>query len=278
MPNWPGRHTEKNEVGRLGSWQGYCCLRGRPRGLPRFVSGLNEGVMSDTVATIPESSCDRTVASYPAVWRTVQAAAIVAVRVLRSCAGLLPHRSVASKPCHARSWNRCRCPSLRFEAEASHPAFWHEAWKSARRPFYMSPPAPPVELVVPLSSSPPATVLCGGRAFSTAAPKAPDGIARLRRNHCRIIIFSASQSLPGEAIGIPDMWLRKAETGPTELLYAVERLLKKYSVGSASCDWLDSPHQHRDRNQRAHEYPLSCATKCNPLPSAWRFLMLEEFA
>ena len=69
----------------------------------------------------------------------------------------------------------------------------------------------------------------------------PNGMAVARqmkklKPNVPIIIFSASQALPGEAIGIPDMWLRKAETEPPDLLYAVERLLKKYSVGSASCD------------------------------------------
>ena len=42
-------------------------------------------------------------------------------------------------------------------------------------------------------------------------------VARQMRNlkpNMPIIIFSAYQSLPGEAIGIPDMWLRKAETEP----------------------------------------------------------------
>ena len=51
-----------------------------------------------------------------------------------------------------------------------------------------------------------------------------------------IIIFSAYQSLPGEELGIADLWLRKVETEPTELLYAVEKLLKRHSTQAASCD------------------------------------------
>jgi CheY-like chemotaxis protein len=51
-----------------------------------------------------------------------------------------------------------------------------------------------------------------------------------------IIIFSAYQPLPGEIIGIADTWLRKAETEPTDLLYEVEKLLKRRSARSAFCD------------------------------------------
>jgi DNA-binding response OmpR family regulator len=50
-----------------------------------------------------------------------------------------------------------------------------------------------------------------------------------------IIIFSAYQSLPGEAIGIADVWLRKAETEPADLLHAVENLLNRGRAKSASC-------------------------------------------
>jgi two-component system, NtrC family, response regulator GlrR len=51
-----------------------------------------------------------------------------------------------------------------------------------------------------------------------------------------IIIFSAYQSFPGEVIGIADAWLRKAETEPSDLLYEIEKLLKRHSAKSASCE------------------------------------------
>ena len=51
-----------------------------------------------------------------------------------------------------------------------------------------------------------------------------------------IIIFSAYQSFPAEVIGIADTWLRKAETEPTDLLYEVEKLLKRRPAESASCE------------------------------------------
>lgn len=47
-----------------------------------------------------------------------------------------------------------------------------------------------------------------------------------------IIIFSAYQSLPGEVIGIADSWLRKAETEPKDLLYEVQKLLKRHRAAS----------------------------------------------
>jgi hypothetical protein len=51
-----------------------------------------------------------------------------------------------------------------------------------------------------------------------------------------IIIFSACQSFPGEVIGIADVWLRKVEPEPTELLNEVERLLERHGAQSGCCE------------------------------------------
>jgi hypothetical protein len=51
-----------------------------------------------------------------------------------------------------------------------------------------------------------------------------------------ILIFSAYQPFPGEIIGIADAWLRKAETEPTDLLYAVETLLRRSGATQGHSD------------------------------------------
>lgn len=49
-----------------------------------------------------------------------------------------------------------------------------------------------------------------------------------------IIIFSAYQSLPNEVLGIADLWLRKAETEPDNLLDSVAQLLKRDAPKAAN--------------------------------------------
>jgi CheY-like chemotaxis protein len=48
-----------------------------------------------------------------------------------------------------------------------------------------------------------------------------------------IIIFSAYTSLPDEVIGIAEVWLRKAEIDPEDLLAHVRRLLERRSKQKA---------------------------------------------
>ena len=49
-----------------------------------------------------------------------------------------------------------------------------------------------------------------------------------------IIILSAFISLPDEIIGVADVWLRKAEVEPADLLKEVQRLLKEPRKGIAA--------------------------------------------